>query len=377
MAVGDVPSFLVQASIPGTAKPGVYSGEIVVTGVDDTGKSFEMRVPLQVRVRDILLYPEGTPRGAISWLDKQIEDASIAMDQYVFILQELMPKLEGWRKTDDDGRFIDGAKKLLVRCNEPSLSPGNDASTYYAKMGELADTIERGQFMLKARLHNVTIGRSDLPNHTVLNSSVYTLSTGEIVVIYNVSVYLSDALTQDSQDWRMVSADGGLTWKPYTGSEKLTQAVKLKSGALRAGQAIYVPRRDVVALARDIPNPSVERYPQRSTSSGIRRHVVRRGETLSGIAKRYGTSAKTITKLNGLKSAKIIPGQSLVVSARAATTKKVSSPKPTARKTSAATPGAPKASAPKASAPKATAPKAKAPTTKAGAATTAKTPARR
>lgn len=112
------------------------------------------------------------------------------------------------------------------------------------------------------------------------------------------------------------------------------KVVKLKSGALRVGQTIYVPRRDVVAMARDIPNPSVERYPWRSASGGIRRHVVRSGETLSGIAKRYGTSAKTLTRLNGLKSAKIIPGQSLVVSARAAATARKSAPKASAAQSS-------------------------------------------
>ncbi|MHB1096572.1 MAG: lytic transglycosylase domain-containing protein [Gemmatimonadaceae bacterium] len=111
------------------------------------------------------------------------------------------------------------------------------------------------------------------------------------------------------------------------------KVVKLKSGALRTGQAIYVPRRDVVAMARDVPNPSVERYPSRS-SGGIRRHVVRRGETLSGIAKRYGTSVTTLTRLNGLKSTKIIAGQSLVVSRRAAATVKKSVPKASAAKSS-------------------------------------------
>ena len=118
------------------------------------------------------------------------------------------------------------------------------------------------------------------------------------------------------------------------------KAAKLKSGALRAGQTIYVPRRDVVALARDVPNPSVERYPRRSTSGGIRRHVVKSGETLSGIAKRYGTSAKTLTKLNGLRSAKIIPGQSLVVSARAAAGAKASAAKAGTAKPSARKPPA-------------------------------------
>lgn len=135
------------------------------------------------------------------------------------------------------------------------------------------------------------------------------------------------------------------------------KVVKLKSGALRAGQTVSVPRRDVVALARDIPNPSVERYPRRSTSGGVRRHVVKRGETLSGIAKRYGTSAKTLTKLNGLKSTKIIPGQSLAVSGRAATRAKTSAPKTSAPKASASKTSAPKASASKSSVKKPTAKK--------------------
>ncbi len=111
------------------------------------------------------------------------------------------------------------------------------------------------------------------------------------------------------------------------------KAVKLKSGALRAGQAIQVPRRDVVALARDVPNPSVERYPRRSSS--VRRHVVKSGETLSGIAKRYGTSAKTLTRLNGLKSARLMPGQSLVVSGRTPAGAKAGAPKKPAAKPTA------------------------------------------
>ncbi len=106
----------------------------------------------------------------------------------------------------------------------------------------------------------------------------------------------------------------GLTQKQLTWYNP--KAAKLKSGALRSGQTILVPRRDVVVLARDVPNPSVERYPRRS--SGVRRHRVASGETLSGIAKKYGVSVKTLVQLNGLKSARVMPGQSLVVSGRAA-----------------------------------------------------------
>jgi membrane-bound lytic murein transglycosylase D len=133
------------------------------------------------------------------------------------------------------------------------------------------------------------------------------------------------------------------------------KVAKLKSGALRVGQTILVPRLDVVALARDVPNPSVERYPSRS--SGVRRHKVTSGQTLGAIAKRYGTSVATLKRLNGLKGDKLVPGQMLVVSGRAATAKA----KPSAKAKAGAKPSVkakPKASA-KPSATKASKPKPK------------------
>ena len=42
------------------------------------------------------------------------------------------------------------------------------------------------------------------------------------------------------------------------------QASRLKSGNLAPGQAITVPAAAVVAAARDVPNPSIERYPRRA-----------------------------------------------------------------------------------------------------------------
>jgi membrane-bound lytic murein transglycosylase D len=88
----------------------------------------------------------------------------------------------------------------------------------------------------------------------------------------------------------------------------------LKSGRLRPGQVVQVPSRAVVAAALDIPDPAIEIYGS-STRGGSRTHVVRRGETLGGIAKRYGTTASAIVRLNGLKKQVIHPGQELLVRA--------------------------------------------------------------
>jgi len=42
-------------------------------------------------------------------------------------------------------------------------------------------------------------------------------------------------------------------------------------------------------------------------------HIVKKGETLSSIAKKYGTTVQNIKKLNKLKSSTIYPGQKLIV----------------------------------------------------------------
>ena len=70
-----------------------------------------------------------------------------------------------------------------------------------------------------------------------------------------------------------------------------------------------MPTRAVVVAALDVPDPSIERYGR----GGTRTYVVRRGETLSGIARKTGTSVSALMRMNGLKKAVIHPGQELVV----------------------------------------------------------------
>ena len=85
------------------------------------------------------------------------------------------------------------------------------------------------------------------------------------------------------------------------------QATRLSNGNLRAGQRILVPRRDVVAAARDVPNPTLERYGATS------QYTVRRGDTLGAIARRNGTTVAQIKSWNRMRSDVIRPGQRLRV----------------------------------------------------------------
>jgi membrane-bound lytic murein transglycosylase D len=88
---------------------------------------------------------------------------------------------------------------------------------------------------------------------------------------------------------------------------------RLKSGNLAAGQRLVVPTAAVASAAIAVPDPAIERYP---SSRSTRTHVVRAGETLGGIAKRYRTSTAVLMKTNRLRRPMIFPGQTLLVATR-------------------------------------------------------------
>jgi membrane-bound lytic murein transglycosylase D len=92
---------------------------------------------------------------------------------------------------------------------------------------------------------------------------------------------------------------------------------RLKSGNLVPGQRVLVPTSAVTAAAVAVPDPAIERYPS-SSSRASRTHVVRSGETLGGIAKKYHTTTAALMRTNRLRRPLIFPGQSLVVAVRTA-----------------------------------------------------------
>jgi membrane-bound lytic murein transglycosylase D len=94
-----------------------------------------------------------------------------------------------------------------------------------------------------------------------------------------------------------------------------------KSGRLVPGQAVIVPSAAVANAAVNVPDPAIERFPSSAGKAGAT-HVVRSGETLGGIAKRYGMTTKRLMELNGLRRELIFPGQSLIVSSKPATAAK-------------------------------------------------------
>jgi membrane-bound lytic murein transglycosylase D len=108
---------------------------------------------------------------------------------------------------------------------------------------------------------------------------------------------------------------GGITVSQLSAYNRSLKVAR--SGRVVSGQKVLLPRKYVLAAALDVPDPSIERY----GSSGGRTttHVVRKGESLSVIARRYKTTVASIKQLNGLKKTVIYPGQVIVVKSSGAT----------------------------------------------------------
>lgn len=87
----------------------------------------------------------------------------------------------------------------------------------------------------------------------------------------------------------------------------LNPAIRNLSTPVPAGYHLLVPKRDAELLALAIDN--MEEAPQPTFT----KHKINRGESLSGIARRYGTSIRAIREANDMHSNKIIAGRSLVV----------------------------------------------------------------
>ena len=81
---------------------------------------------------------------------------------------------------------------------------------------------------------------------------------------------------------------------------------------LPAGRVLLVPGAEVIAGSRDVPDPGIERYGSGGSGSRVV-HVVRRGESLGSIAKRYRTSVASLKRTNGFKRDVVYPGQSIIV----------------------------------------------------------------
>jgi membrane-bound lytic murein transglycosylase D len=110
-----------------------------------------------------------------------------------------------------------------------------------------------------------------------------------------------------------------------------------KKGKLVSGQTVRVPTAQTVAAATNVPDPSIERYGT-STVAATRSgtvHIVKRGESLGLIARRYKTTVANIKRLNNMRGDRVVAGQALRVKAgaavKASTASRTTTKKPVAK----------------------------------------------
>lgn len=92
-------------------------------------------------------------------------------------------------------------------------------------------------------------------------------------------------------------------------------ANSLTGETIRPGQTLRVPNGEAAAEAPSTAGPASTPSEVRSPVERVERaeHVVQTGESLWGIARRYGSSVEAIQEANGLGERPIQPGQKLIV----------------------------------------------------------------
>jgi membrane-bound lytic murein transglycosylase D len=113
--------------------------------------------------------------------------------------------------------------------------------------------------------------------------------------------------TKKGESFASIAAKAGIS---VTALRRYNPRTKVASATvLPAGQKVLVPTAATVAAARDVPDPSIERYGV--AVGGV--YEVRRGDTLGQIAERNHTTVASLKRINKLKSDIIQIGQKIRV----------------------------------------------------------------
>lgn len=99
---------------------------------------------------------------------------------------------------------------------------------------------------------------------------------------------------------------GKIAQRYGTSTKALRKLNGMKSNYLKVGQTIQVPSTGTQNTTQ--------------IANNAKKHIVKKGDTLAQIAKRYNTSVSTLRRLNGVRGDQIHVGQSLKISSNTSTT---------------------------------------------------------
>ncbi|MDF3130213.1 LysM peptidoglycan-binding domain-containing protein [Kiritimatiellaeota bacterium B1221] len=101
-----------------------------------------------------------------------------------------------------------------------------------------------------------------------------------------------------------IAARNKMSWRELADYNYITDP-----NHVRAGQVILIPTRGVPAATA--PRPVAPTPSKPAISSNGKTYVVQSGDSLSVVARRYGTSVKNLKAVNGLNSDRLLVGQVL------------------------------------------------------------------
>ncbi|MCU0765191.1 MAG: transglycosylase SLT domain-containing protein [Burkholderiaceae bacterium] len=136
------------------------------------------------------------------------------------------------------------------------------------------------------------------------------------VFLANLAAF--EATGQPLASWTAYTVQGtdtveAIAARAGVGADHLREANRIpKRHKLAAGSTILIPRDETMAddIAPEKRNAALSLLPERS-SQRIVVYRVRRGDTLAGVARRYGVSSDEIVEMNRLRSRELFAGQRL------------------------------------------------------------------
>lgn len=198
--------------------------------------------------------------------------------------------------------IADAAPVHVERASVPTLRvvPATAPATYVVQPGDTISAI--------AERHGLRTADVLAWNGLTWRSVIYP---GQTLSLAGASAPASTPAPA-SQSHVVVSGDTvyGIAQKYGTSVD----AVLAANGLTRA--SVIYPGQTLAVSGSAAPAPAATAAPAPTPASGSQTHVVAAGDTLFGIAQKYGTSTASLYAWNGLSAASIIyPGQSIVVSA--------------------------------------------------------------
>jgi murein DD-endopeptidase MepM/ murein hydrolase activator NlpD len=227
-----------------------------------------------------------------------------------------LPSYDVYRTWNTDAIFLGGARPEVIKdtlrlqlahedCDHAMPCPGHLTSGYGPRKGRMHYGVD-----LKLETGDPVKSAFD----GMVRISKYNRTFGHVVVVrhYNgletLYAHLSERTVEPGQEVRAgdVLGLGGNTGRSY--GSHLHFEVRFLEQPIDPSLVFDLEQGTLKAKHFDIHMGTFAAIAAAKAQAQARKyHVVRRGDTLSAIARRYGTSVSALCKLNGMKQSAVLP----------------------------------------------------------------------